>query len=187
MDRSSEEFKEYQRLYNQEYREANRERLAEYERKRAKSKKEEIAAYQKAWRAKNREKLQAYERARHKERAHRESERSKRKKKADPVWYILLSAKARAKKNGLEFNLERGDFEVPAVCPALGIPLFWGERTYMAKNHNAPSLDRLDPSKGYVKGNVRVISNRANFIKTNATAEELRLVAEYAAREIGSG
>jgi hypothetical protein len=131
--------------------------------------------------------MREYDRKRYKENPQRNSQHSQRRKQTDPVWYILLSAKARAKKNGLEFNLERGDFEVPAVCPALGIPLFWGERTYMAKNHNAPSLDRLDPTKGYVKGNVRVISNRANFIKTNATAEELRLVAEYAAREIGSG
>lgn len=40
----------------------------------------------------------------------------------------------------------------------------------------SPSLDRIDSSKGYVKGNVRVISARANMLKNNATVEELTLV-----------
>lgn len=40
----------------------------------------------------------------------------------------------------------------------------------------SPSLDRLDSSKGYVKGNVRVISKRANQLKNNATVEEMRMV-----------
>lgn len=46
---------------------------------------------------------------------------------------------------------------------------------------NAASLDRIDNSKGYVRGNVMVISLRANAIKNNATAEELTAVAAYAA------
>ena len=185
MDRGSEEFKVWQKEYNKEYRAANKEKLAEYEKARQTANKEKLAAYGRAWRAKNIDKVRENDRKRHKEHALRESERSKRKKKEDPAWYILLNAKSRAKAAGLDFDLERGDFTVPEFCPALGIPLFWMERTYMAKNHHSPSLDRLYPSKGYVKGNVRVISNRANFLKSNASAAELRLIADYIDRELG--
>ena len=42
-----------------------------------------------------------------------------------------------------------------------------------------PSIDRINPSEGYVKGNVIIMSNRANTLKNNATAEELERVAAW--------
>lgn len=93
----------------------------------------------------------------------------------NPENRILLSAKHRAKKKGLDFNLELKDIEIPAVCPALGIPLkFKGERFY-----DSPSLDRTDNKKGYIKGNIEVISGRANMLKRNASLEELSLLVDY--------
>jgi hypothetical protein len=56
------------------------------------------------------------------------------------------------------------------VCPVLGLPLFPGRGQPTA---NSPSIDRVDPSLGYVRDNVWVISNRANMIKNDATLEEL--------------
>jgi hypothetical protein len=35
------------------------------------------------------------------------------------------------------------------------------------------------PAKGYVKGNVAVISTRANRIKSNATYKEIQMVADW--------
>lgn len=43
---------------------------------------------------------------------------------------------------------------------------------------NDPSVDRIIPELGYTKGNVRVISNRANLLKNNASIEEIELVLE---------
>lgn len=77
---------------------------------------------------------------------------------------MLGSAKSRANKKGREFSIELSDITVPTTCPVLGTPMV------------SPSLDRIDSSKGYVKGNVRVISKRANMLKNNATIEELTLV-----------
>jgi hypothetical protein len=65
------------------------------------------------------------------------------------------------------------------VCPALKIPLSPGE----GKPHDAsPTLDCFNPALGYEPGNVFLISNRANAIKQNATAQEVTAVAKWMLR-----
>jgi hypothetical protein len=95
---------------------------------------------------------------------------------------MLSRAKARAKQNGLEFSITMEDIVIPYTCPVLGIPiiktLYYGGKDIKARD-NSPSLDRIDSTKGYVKGNIRVISWRANWIKNYGTAEEHRKIAEY--------
>ena len=91
-----------------------------------------------------------------------------------PEYDMLIHAKDRAKQKGLSFNLEIQDIVIPARCPVLGIEL----KVAVGKaGKNSPSLDKIKPALGYVRGNVRVISWRANLLKNNATAAELRLVA----------
>jgi hypothetical protein len=65
---------------------------------------------------------------------------------------------------------------MPEVCPVLGIPLVVGDGS--AKD-NSPSIDRINPAGGYTKDNIRVISHRANTIKSNATIEEMEKVLAY--------
>lgn len=93
--------------------------------------------------------------------------------------YLLRGAKERAKSLGLPFNLTIEDISIPEYCPLLGIKIqkHLGEGKRSSKNWNSPSIDRLIPELGYVKGNVWVISLRANTIKHNATVEELSLIA----------
>lgn len=81
---------------------------------------------------------------------------------------ILIRAKSRAKKCNLEFNLDITDIQIPELCPVLKIKLVFGSRT-----GNTPSIDRIDSTKGYVKGNVQIISHLANTMKNNATPEQL--------------
>lgn len=89
---------------------------------------------------------------------------------------LLASAKRRAKYVGVPFEIELSDIEIPEVCPALGIPLQVGP----GKIHpNSPTLDRIRPELGYVKGNIAVLSHRANLIKNDATAKELESVAGW--------
>lgn len=76
---------------------------------------------------------------------------------------------------GEDFSIELEDIVVPDKCPILGIPL---EYHRGVKQDNSYSLDRIDSSKGYVKGNVWVISLRANRIKNDSTPQELRLIAD---------
>jgi hypothetical protein len=87
------------------------------------------------------------------------------------------SKKANATRLGIEFTIDFGDIEFPTHCPILGIELDYF--TEDGWSENSPSFDRLNPSLGYVKGNVIVISMRANRIKNNGTAEEHRKIADF--------
>ncbi len=51
-----------------------------------------------------------------------------------------------------------------------------------SRGNNYSTLDRVVPSLGYVKGNVRVISFRANRLKNNATIDEIRAILAYMER-----
>ncbi|HCJ27734.1 MAG TPA: hypothetical protein DHV63_00115, partial [Pseudomonas sp.] len=70
-------------------------------------------------------------------------------------------ARQRAARRGLPFDLDVSDVVVPSICPALGVPLVIGEM----RSPNSPSLDRIRPALGYVRGNTRVISDKANRLK----------------------
>lgn len=67
---------------------------------------------------------------------------------------------------------------IPIFCPVLGLPLYRNSGG-AAQGPNSPSIDRINPALGYVRGNVKVISSKANAIKSNATPEELLRVAAY--------
>ena len=88
---------------------------------------------------------------------------------------MLARAKSRAKKNNLPFNIELDDIVIPERCPLLGIKI---ESTEVRNSPNNPSLDKIIPEKGYIKGNVWVISNRANTLKNDATLQELQTLVE---------
>ena len=90
----------------------------------------------------------------------------------------MNGAKQRARKKELSFNIDLDDIIIPEYCPVLDIKLIRhvGERSGFFDD--SPSLDRINPSLGYVKGNVRVISARANLLKNNATIDELQKVLD---------
>lgn len=88
---------------------------------------------------------------------------------------MVTRAKNRAVEKGVPFNLVREDIEFVETCPLLGIQLNWGGGP---RDKNTPSLDRIIPEKGYVKGNVRIISNLANMMKSYANNVELETFAK---------
>lgn len=85
---------------------------------------------------------------------------------------LWISAKHNAANQNLEFNIEDDDIIIPTHCPYLGTPItkIYGGG-HLATN---ASIDRIDPSKGYIKGNVQIISRKANRMKNNANIEELK-------------
>lgn len=96
-------------------------------------------------------------------------------KQQDPRKKIFSAAKRRAKERGREFSITLDDIVMPTYCPVLHIPLRAGKGKLC---HNSPSLDRIDNNLGYIPGNVRIISWRANSLKSNGTLEEFLLVVE---------
>lgn len=84
---------------------------------------------------------------------------------------ILWKARDRARRDGLEFDLTLEDIVIPTHCPYLGVELT--HELGKGQLQSNSSLDRKDSSKGYIKGNVEVISRLANSMKTNATQEQL--------------
>ena len=87
--------------------------------------------------------------------------------------YIIRNSKYMAKRRGIHFDLNYNDFELPEFCPILGIKLEYGS----GSDGNAPqhaTLDRIDNSKGYVPGNVMVVSRLANAMKNSATFQQIK-------------
>ena len=92
--------------------------------------------------------------------------RQKQRRLANPEWAIWQSAKGSARRRGLEFKIVVEDIQIPNFCPVLKVPL-------MPLTDYAPSIDRVDNTKGYIKSNIQIISKKANIMKSNADKQEL--------------
>ena len=106
----------------------------------------------------------------------RQTEKLNRDWKVDAARLLYKNIKSRCKRMGREFFIDIEDIIIPEKCPVFGFELKREDReTWMC----APSVDRIDSSKGYIKGNVTVVSRRANILKRDATLEELEQLFNY--------
>jgi hypothetical protein len=153
--------------------------------------------YAREWRAKNREHLKERNRKHynevykhtetHKKQTQKSAKQFMSKCSADPEFKAkrdaatkayrlknfarvrLKVAEGRAKTRGMEFTITEADITWNTVCPILGIPLNYSNS---AQLDDSPSIDRIDNSKGYIPGNVVVISWKANNLKSNGQRED---------------
>lgn len=93
---------------------------------------------------------------------------------------LFNTKKAGAKRGGRAFNLVFEDIVWPERCPVTGHVLNYSGK---AKDKNTASFDRLDSSQDYVKGNVFIISLRANLVKRDGTEKEHRQIARWMAEQ----
>lgn len=106
----------------------------------------------------------------------RQTEKLNRDWKVDAAKLLYKNIKSRCKRIGREFSIDLEDIIIPQKCPVFGFELKREDKqTWMS----APSVDRIDSSKGYIKGNVTVVSRRANILKRDATVEELEQLFNY--------
>ena len=96
-----------------------------------------------------------------------------------PLRAMYQRSKSNAKQRKLEFTLTLEDLTWPTHCPILGIELVYERDKKEPHRDNYPTIDRWDNSKGYVSGNVFVISWRANRMKWHSTVEELEAIVQY--------
>jgi hypothetical protein len=140
--------------------------------------KEEISQKNKEYRIKNKDKLREYEQSL--KRKEVRSQWTKNKRKEDPCRFIFYSAKRRSKIDGTIFTINKQDvidvYPKDGKCPMLGIDMM---PNIGKMQDNSPSLDRIIPGKGYSKGNIIVISYKANRIKNDASLQDLKNVVLF--------
>lgn len=108
-------------------------------------------------------------------------ERSRKVKFTEnPRHYLWYVARARFRQYGVEFSITEEDIVIPEFCPILETRLTKGNG-YLP---NSMSLDRVDNDKGYIPGNVRVISRKANLMKSSLTINILEKLIKYINNEI---
>lgn len=113
--------------------------------------------YQSQWYQENKETIKA---------------RYKRYREEHTINAIFAGRKSLAKSKGIEFTITIDQIEIPDCCPILKVP-------FQRHTQHAMSLDRIDPKKGYIPGNVQVLSRRANAMKNDASPEELLKFADW--------
>src|SRR4051812_27791939 len=100
----------------------------------------------------------AYQRRNYRLKLEKEQLRKRVWRKANHSIALFRSARERAKRYDIPFNLTEDDVIIPSLCPILGIPLKLNEGH---PKFDSPSVDRIIPSLGYIKGNIIVISHKA--------------------------
>lgn len=104
-----------------------------------------------------------------------ERESAFKRRLKNPELEMLNRTRKRALSKNIPFNLEISDIIIPEKCPILDIPL---KLNRVSAKDDSPSLDKIDSNKGYIKGNVRVISRLANIMKAHATKEQIEKFCE---------
>jgi hypothetical protein len=96
----------------------------------------------------------------------------------NPYKHRFARWKATAKATDIPFDIVEEDLDWPKHCPYLGIEL-----NYQSDDRadNVASLDKIIPKNGYIKGNVQIISQLANKMKSSASTEQILTFAKNAA------
>jgi len=125
----------------------------------------------KNYKEKNKEHIKEYHKKYSKKNYTTENRRKKYRENIEME--LLHHAKNRALLKNLEFNISKEDIVIPKNCPIFNIPLNFDNKD------NVPTLDRINNAEGYIKGNIQVISFKANRLKNNGTIEEFKKIICY--------
>jgi hypothetical protein len=136
-------------------------------------------AYQAAWYQRNKERTKEARAAWGKANNEKRREYVRRWEERHPREYMIQKSKHNAKSRGIEHTITVTDLEWPTHCPVLGIELAYDRKRKGPRRYNYASLDRKDNAKGYVPGNVFIISWWANRLKHDMTIQEVEQLLSY--------
>lgn len=122
----------------------------------------------KAWRIRNKDKYLA---------TAKNSAIKRRLTKREAI--MLTRIKTRANKNNIPFDLTINDIAIPELCPVLGIKIRTEPSGLKYPTDDCAEVDRLIPDLGYIKGNIIIVSRKANRLRSNATVADLLAVANF--------
>ena len=162
--------KEYKREYEKTYRIKNRDKRVLSSRLYYIKNREILLLKKKRKYYKDHDASKAYSKKRYDENRDKILLQRRIRHKKDPINKMINDARYRAKKNSIPFNITKDDISIPKLCPILGISISVSDGS---NKPWSPTIDKIDPKLGYVKGNVQVICHKANMMKSDATKEEL--------------
>ncbi|MEE9214885.1 MAG: hypothetical protein V3U54_08845 [Thermodesulfobacteriota bacterium] len=97
-------------------------------------------------------------------------------RRENPLLYMLVRARIRAKQSNLPFTIKLTDLKLPKVCPIFGMRLKVNDK--IGKD-SSPEIDRINNLGGYTKENIVIVSRRANRIKSDSTIKELQKLYKF--------
>jgi exonuclease VII large subunit len=137
-------------------------------------------SYHKKYYEKNRETLLKYYKKYYEKNKETKLKQQRRQRTENKEARLCIDIKSRIKNKNISFNLDeeyvKEIWPKDDKCPALNIEFKRGEGMQIDAS---PSIDRIIPELGYVKGNVQIICMLANRIKSNATPKQVMSVAKY--------
>ena len=171
---------EKQNEYSKKYRLENKEKINEYGKKYYQENKEKRTESYKKYYQENKEKINEHSKEYYQENKEKINEQTKQYRLENKEKWMCNTSKVRAKQKNLPFNLSteylKEIWPEDNKCPALGITMRKGD--FCVTDHS-PTLDRIIPKLGYIKGNVQVVSALANRIMSDATVNQVMAVAKH--------
>jgi hypothetical protein len=113
----------------------------------------------------------------------KEHARYEKHRETNRLQALIRGSRQSAKKRGLEHTITKDDLIQVEFCPLTGIKIDW---SVSGKHMANPSIDRIDSTKGYVPGNVEIMSCLGNSMKSNATPEQMVHFAKEILKRYGS-
>lgn len=159
-----------------EYYEDNKEEILQERKDYYQENKEEVLKRNKTNYEENKEEYLEYKKEYYQENREHLLELSKQDRVEHPAKYLWKAAKKRAKDQNLPFDIAIEDIVIPNVCPVFGFKLEAGS---ISERDSSPSLDKIIPELGYVKGNIKVISFKANTLKRDGHVEDFERIINY--------
>ena len=166
--------------HSKKYLEENKEAIAEYYKKYCEENKEAIAESRKKYREKNKEAIAERYKKYYEENKEDLLKQQRRHRKENKEAHLCSVTKSRIRNKNISFNLDKEYIKEiwpeDNKCPVLSIEFKKGEGMQIDAS---PSIDRIIPELGYVKGNVQIICMLANRIKNNATPDQVIKVGKH--------